>query len=88
MSLLRKGTIKQLIIVITQVDQTYEQHVKAAQADDDKPQSISERIAMERRRIKEEIRKTLEELSGSDSMATKSYAEQFAKHIVLNLIYC
>ena len=78
MSLLRKGTIKQLIIVITQVDQTYEQHVKAAQSDDDDPQSISERIAMERRRIREEIRKTLEELSGSDTSATKSYSEQFA----------
>jgi len=31
LSLLRRGTVKQLIFVVTQVDQTYEQHVKQRQ---------------------------------------------------------
>jgi GTPase Era involved in 16S rRNA processing len=78
LSLLRKGTIKQLMIVITQVDQTYEQHVKAAQSDEEEPETITQRIAMERRRIKDEIRKTLEELSGSDTVSTRAYSEQFS----------
>ena len=78
LSILRKGSVKQLMIVITQVDQTYEQHVKAAKADDDTPQPISERIKIERRRIRQEIERTLEELSGTDSTITRAYLEQFA----------
>jgi len=76
-SILRKGRIKQLIIVITQVDQTYEQYVKAMKADDEKPESISHRVKLERRRIMAEIKTTLEELSGSESSVTRSYLEQF-----------
>jgi predicted GTPase len=78
LSLLRKGTIKQLMIVITQVDQTYEQHVKSSNEEDEEPQSINQRITIERMRIREEIRKTLEELSGSDTTTTKAYVEQFS----------
>lgn len=77
LSILRKGSVKQLMIVITQVDQTYDQHVKAAKADDDKPQPIDDRIKIERRRIRQEIERTLEELSGADSSVTRAYLEQF-----------
>jgi GTPase Era involved in 16S rRNA processing len=78
LTLLRKGTIKQLMIVITQVDQTYQQHIDGAQAEDEEPQSIEQRIAHERYRLSNEIRKTLEELSGSDTELTKVYSEQFS----------
>lgn len=83
LSILRKGSVKQLMIVITQVDQTYQQHVKSAKANDEEPQTITQRIAMERFRIKEEIRKTLDELSGSDSAVTRSYIEQFSNVEIL-----
>jgi GTPase Era involved in 16S rRNA processing len=78
LTLLRKGTIKQLMIVITQVDQTYQQHIDGAQAEDEEPQSIEQRIAHERYRLNSEIQKTLEELSGSDTELTKVYSEQFS----------
>lgn len=78
LTLLRKGTIKQLMIVITQVDQTYQQHIEGAQAEDEEPQSIEQRIAVERYRLNNEIKKTLEELSGSDTELTKAYSEQFS----------
>lgn len=44
LSLLRRGTVKQLVFVVTQVDQTYEQHVNAAKSDDEDPESIQMRI--------------------------------------------
>jgi hypothetical protein len=78
LTLLRKGTIKQLMIVITQVDQTYQQHIDGAQAEDEEPQGIEQRIAVERYRLNNEIQKTLEELSGSDTDLTKVYSEQFS----------
>jgi len=78
LSILRKGSVKQLMIVITQVDQTYAQHVKASRADDELPQPIADRIKIERRRIRHEIEKTLQELSGVDSSVTRAYLEQFA----------
>ena len=78
LSILRKGSVKQLMIVITQVDQTYEQHVKAAKSDDDDPESIETRIKKEKRRIREEISRTLEELSGADTSVTRAYLDQFS----------
>ena len=51
LSLLRKGTVKQLIVVITQVDQTYDQHVRAAEDNDEDPESLAVRIQRERIRI-------------------------------------
>jgi predicted GTPase len=78
LSLLRKGTVKQLMIVITQVDQTYEQHIKSAEDNEEEPQTISQRISLERSRIREEIKKTLDELAGEDSLATRAYIEQFS----------
>ena len=78
LSILRKGSVKQLMIVVTQVDQTYEQHVKAALSDDDDPDSIEVRIKKEKRRIREEISKTLEELSGTDTNVTRTYLDQFS----------
>jgi signal recognition particle receptor subunit beta len=78
LSILRKGSVKQLMIVITQVDQTYEQHVKSAQSDDDDPESIEARIKKEKLRIRGEISKTLEELSGADTSVTRAYLDQFS----------
>lgn len=77
-SILRKGCVKQLVIVITQVDQTYEQHLKAARDNDDEADSIEARISAERNRVRSEIAKTLEELSGAESAVTMGYLEQFS----------
>lgn len=77
LSLLRRGTVKQLIFVVTQVDQTYEQHVKQRKHDDEDPEPIAQRIEAERSRVRREIEATLDELekaSGSDSV--QRYREQ------------
>jgi hypothetical protein len=76
LTLLRKGTVKQLIFVITQVDQTYEQHLRNADSNDEEPESIEARIRHEERDIRDEIEKTLNELSGEDSPAMRRYREQ------------
>lgn len=77
LSLLRKGTVKQLIFVVTQVDQTYEQHVRQAKDQDEEPEPIMVRVAAERRRIRAEIEATLDELGGDAAAASTSrYREQ------------
>lgn len=77
LSLLRKGTVKQLIFIITQVDHTYDQHVRQAENDDEIPESIQTRIELELRRIRKEIGETLDELSkDGDSPAMQRYREQ------------
>lgn len=76
LSLLRKGTVKQLIVVITQVDQTYDQHVRAAEDNDDEPESLAVRIERERIRIAAEVNATLNDLSNDDSPAMRRYREQ------------
>lgn len=76
LSLLRKGTVKQLIVVITQVDQTYEQHVRLAEDNDEDPQPMAMRIELERGRIAAEIQATLNDLSRDDSPAMQRYREQ------------
>ena len=76
LTLLRKGTVKQLIFVITQVDQTYDQHLRNAESNDEDPESIALRIRHEEQRIRDEIEKTLNELSGEDSPAMRRYREQ------------
>ncbi|MDT3708299.1 MAG: MIT C-terminal domain-containing protein [Thiobacillus sp.] len=76
LSLLRKGTVKQLIFVITQVDHTYDQHLANAEANDEDPETITARIKREERRIRAEINATLDELSADDSPAMRRYREQ------------
>ncbi len=76
LSLLRKGTVKQLIVVITQVDQTYDQHVRAAEDNDEDPESLAVRIQRERIRIAAEVNATLNDLSQDDSPAMRRYREQ------------
>jgi len=78
LSLLRKGTIQQLIIVVTQVDQTYEQHVMAARDGDVDLESIDKRILKERLRIRGEIEQTLAELVSDSVVSSHAYAEQFS----------
>ena len=74
---MRKGTIKQLIFVVTQVDQTYDQHVREARDQDEDPDSIAARIGAERRRLRAEIEATLSELAGEgSSSAAARYGEQ------------
>jgi hypothetical protein len=75
--LLRKGTIKQLIFVVTQVDQTYEQHVREAHDQDEDPESIGLRITSERRRLQREIEATLDELAvETGSASVDRYRDQ------------
>lgn len=76
LSLLRRGTVKQLIVVITQVDQTYDQHVRAAEDNDEDPESLAVRIERERIRIAAEVNATLSDLSQDDSPAMRRYREQ------------
>ena len=76
LSLLRKGTVKQLIVVITQVDHTYDQHLRAAEDDDEVPEALAERIERERLRIVAEVLATLNDLSQDDSPAMRRYREQ------------
>ncbi len=76
LSLLRKGTVKQLIVVITQVDVTYQQHLDNAEANDEDPETLSVRIERERRRLAKELAATLAELSQDDSPAMQRYREQ------------
>lgn len=79
LSLLRRGTVKQLIFVVTQVDHTYEQHVKQCQHDDDEPEPISKRIEAERARVRREIETTLDELEkASGSASIQRYREQLS----------
>lgn len=76
LSLLRKGTVKQLIVVVTQVDITYQQHLDNAEANDEDPEPLSLRIERERRRLAKELAATLAELSMDDSPAMRRYREQ------------
>ncbi|MBU4274029.1 MAG: dynamin family protein, partial [Planctomycetes bacterium] len=76
LSLLRKGTVKQLIVVITQLDVTYQQHLDNAEANDEDPEPLSLRIERERRRLAKELAATLVELSEDDSPAMRRYREQ------------
>lgn len=68
LSLLRKGTVKQLIIVVTQIDGTYDQVLKAAEDDDEDPEPITAYIARERAKITREIADTLKDLHQDDSL--------------------
>ena len=77
LSLLRRGTVKQLVFVVTQVDQTYEQHVEQARDQDEEAQPIAARIAVERHRIRGEIAATLDELATeANSALAARYREQ------------
>ena len=76
LSLLRKGTVKQLIVVITQVDLTYGKHVRTAADNDEEAESLTMRIERERLRIAKEVSATLNDLSQDDSPAMRRYREQ------------
>lgn len=79
LSLLRKGTVKQLIVVVTQVDLTYQQHLDNAEANDDDPDPVARRIDLERQRLTKELADTLAELSQDDSPAMRRYREQLGE---------
>jgi signal recognition particle receptor subunit beta len=77
LSLLRKGTIKQLVFVVTQIDQTYEQHVRQARDQFEEPEPISARITAERTRLQREIEATLNELAAeAGSASVDRYRDQ------------
>ena len=76
LSLLRKGTVKQLIVVITQVDLTYGKHVRTSEDNDEIPETLAKRIELERARISREVTATLNDLSQDDSPAMRRYREQ------------
>ena len=74
LSLLRKGTVKQLIVVVTQIDETYGKVLKEAEDNDEDPEPISVCIARERAKIKREIEDTLKDLDQDESL--HRYQEQ------------
>lgn len=76
LTLLRRGTVKQLIFVITQVDKTYDQHLSAAVDNDEDPETLAQRIRREESRIRAEIDATLAELNAEDTLAMRRYREQ------------
>ncbi len=76
LSLLRKGSIKQLLFVITQVDQTYDQHYRQSRDQDEDPDPIEVRVENERKRIRKEIEGTLDELDTHEgSISIQRYRE-------------
>lgn len=77
LSLLRKGTVKQLIVVVTQIDETYNKVLKEAEDNDEDPEPISACIARERAKIKREIEDTLKDLEQDDSL--HRYQEQLGE---------
>jgi hypothetical protein len=77
LSLLRKGTVKQLIVVITQIDETYAKVLAAAEEDDEDPDSITNCIAKEEIRIIDAIAATLKDLTQDESLL--SYREQLGE---------
>ena len=83
LSLLRKGTVKQLIFVITQVDQTYDQHVRQSRDQDEDSESIAKRIDREKTRILAEIDASINDLSkDADDASMIRYREQFANTLI------
>jgi GTPase SAR1 family protein len=74
LSLLRKGTVKQLIVVVTQIDQTYEKVLDEAENDDETPPSLANCIKQEEAKIRRDINDTLKDL-GSDPNLQR-YQEQ------------
>ncbi|MDD2728930.1 dynamin family protein [Malikia sp.] len=77
LSLLRKGTVKQLIVVVTQIDETYRKILEEAEDNDEEPESIADCIARERTKIAREISDTLSNLGQDDSLYR--YQEQLGQ---------
>ncbi|OIN90594.1 MAG: hypothetical protein AUJ20_13995 [Comamonadaceae bacterium CG1_02_60_18] len=77
LSLLRKGTVRQLIVVITQFDETYAKVIKEAADDDEEPTPIVYCIARERLRIEAAIADTLKDLTQDESL--QRYQEQLGE---------
>lgn len=81
LSLLRRGSIKQLVFVVTQVDHTYTQHLEQAEGDDEPAEPMVRRVEQERRRLRSQIDATLAELAegGADTPAMERYREQLGE---------
>lgn len=77
LSLLRKGTVKQLIVVVTQIDVTYNKVLEEADDNDEDPASITACIARERAKISREIADTLKDLEQDDNL--HRYQEQLGE---------
>lgn len=80
LSVLRNGNIKQLIVVVTQIDQAYQQVANQAEDMGETVSPILDYISKEKTRLKREIQKTLDNLSeNADSVPMKSYREQLGE---------
>lgn len=77
LSLLRKGTVKQLIVVVTQIDETYNKVLAEADDNDEDPEPIAVCIARERAKISREIADTLNDLEQDDTL--HRYQEQLGE---------
>src|SRR5262249_48221988 len=65
------------IFVVTQIDQTYDQHVREARDHDEEPDPIASRVAEERTRLQREIESTLNELAvETGSASVDRYRDQ------------
>ncbi len=70
---LRRGKIKHLLIVVTKCDLTFEASKKDAEESDDEPPTFQEHLATEEKRIREQIKNTLNELLDENKDDEKGY---------------
>ncbi|MGQ0793575.1 MAG: dynamin family protein [Deltaproteobacteria bacterium] len=70
---LRRGKIKHLLIVVTKCDLTFEAAKKDAEESDDEPPTFEEHLATEEKRIREQIKNTLNELLDETKDDEKGY---------------
>ena len=77
LSLLRKGTVKQLIVVVTQIDQTYQKVLKEAEDNDEDAPSLADCIQREQAKIRRDITDTLKDLGSDPSL--QRYQEQLGE---------
>lgn len=77
LSLLRKGTVKQLIVVVTQIDQTYQKVLDEAEDNDEDPPSLTDCIQREEAKIRRDITNTLKDLGNDPSLLR--YQEQLGE---------
>lgn len=70
---LRRGKIKHLLIVVTKCDLTFEASKKDAEESDDEPPTFQEHLATEKKRIREQIKNTLNELLDENKDDEKGY---------------
>lgn len=76
-TLLRRGSVKQLVFVVTKVDVTYESHVKSQEDLDEPVDPIGRQIDLERRRLRLELERTFDDVAqGAGAAQADRFREQ------------